>query len=112
MQRVRAGGLVVRYRLAKRDEVGTATPLQVGFATGRALGTKPARNRVKRVMRETFRLHQHRLVACFTDRPETLTLIVLYRGRAAGADPAIRHDLPMLLDRIAERFTTPHPGGA
>lgn len=105
---VRAGGLLVRYRLASLEEVGVETPLQVGFATGRHLGPKPDRNRAKRAVRETFRLHQHPLVALFEERPETLTMMVIYRGRADGID-AIRRDLPALLDRIAERFTTPHP---
>lgn len=105
---VRVGGLVVRYRLATYDEVGDETPVQIGFAT-RRLPDKPTRNRLKRAMREAFRLHQHRLVALFADRPETLTLFVLWRGRPDGAD-AIRRDLPLLLDRIAERFTVTPPG--
>ena len=105
VQSVRANALVVRYRLASRDEVGAETPLQIGFATGRRLGGKPDRNRVKRALRETFRLHQHRLAELFADRSETLTLFVLWRGGAEGATAAVHRDLPMLLDRIADGFT-------
>lgn len=109
VQMVRAGGLVIRYRLASPDETGRGGPLQVGFATGRQIGAKPARNRIKRVMRECFRVHQHALVDLFSARPDTLTLMILFRGKDAGAEAAIARDLPRLLDRIAERFTTPHP---
>ena len=62
-------------------------------------------------MRESFRLNQHRLVERFSDRPDTLTLVVLYRGRAQGATENVRRNLPALLDRIAERFTV-KPGDA
>ena len=85
------------------------TPVQVAFATGRRLGDKPARNRVKRAMRETFRSHRHRLAACFEGRPETLTLVVLYRGGPTQATEVVRRDLPVLLARIADRFTVTPP---
>jgi ribonuclease P protein component len=94
------GALVIRYRVASPAEVGGPSPLQVGFATGRHIRTKPDRNRVKRVMRETFRVHQHALVDLFTDRPGTLTLMVLYRGAPAKAGTAIPRDLPDLLAQI------------
>lgn len=96
----RAGALVVRYRVAPRAEVDRTSPLQVGFATGRHLRTKPARNRIKRVMREVFRVHQHALVDLFSDRPDTLTLMVLYRGNRDGAEDAIVRNLPRLLTQI------------
>ncbi len=107
---VRVGSLIVRYRLAAADEVGQAVPLQVGFAVGRSVQPKPARNRVKRLLRESFRLHQHDLVARRADLPDTLTLVVLYRGRAEGAGPAIRRDLPEALRRVAAETVVPRDG--
>lgn len=104
---VRAGALVVRYRVASPEEVGGDSPLQVGFATGRHLRTKPARNRIKRVMRETFRVHQHALVDLFSDRPDALTLMALYRGGPDDADTAIPRDLPALLDQIEHALRSP-----
>lgn len=112
MQTARAGALVIRYRLAPPAEVGGRHPLQVGFATGRHLRAKPARNRIKRVMRETFRVHQHALVDLFSDRPNTLTMMVLYRGDPAKADATIPRDLPDLLAQIERALRSPGARGA
>lgn len=101
---VRAGSVVVRYRIVPRDEVGGAVPVQVGVAAPRRLGSKPDRNRVRRVLRETFRVHQHALVDLFAERPTTLTLMLLYQGQRPGAETAIRDALPGALDRLARRL--------
>jgi ribonuclease P protein component len=108
VQVVRAGALVIRYRIVKTVEAD-APPLQIGFATGRHLRTKPVRNRIKRVMREVFRVHQHALVDLFTSRPDVLTLMVLYRGRRAGAETLIARDLPQLLERVEHALTSAAP---
>ncbi len=104
VQEVRAGALVVRYRTVAAE--ADAPPLQIGFATGRHLRTKPVRNRIKRLLREVFRVHQHALVDLFADRPDTLTLMVLYRGRRAGADATIACELPRLLARVERSLTS------
>ncbi len=106
---VHVGSLIVRYRIAAPDEVGQTVPVQVGFAVGRHVQPKPARNRVKRLLRESVRLHQHDLVRRFTARPGTLTLVVLYRGRTEGASLAIRRDLPEALRRIASGLDGSEP---
>ncbi|MEP0547231.1 MAG: ribonuclease P protein component [Rhodothermales bacterium] len=101
---VRSGGLVVRYRLAPHDDVGQRVPLQAGFTTGRQIGSKPVRNRIKRVMREHFRVHRHALSDLFASRPNTLTLMFLYRGKPDGAAGAIARDLPAALRKIEGAF--------
>jgi len=112
VQVAHAGALVVRYRMVPAAETDFESPLQVGFATGRHLRTKPARNRIKRVMRETFRHHQHALLDLFADRLEMLTLMVLYRGRRAGAEAAITRDLPRLLAQIEHDIASETGTGA
>lgn len=97
---VRSGGLVVRYRLASHGEVGQRVPLQAGFTTGRQIGSKPVRNRIKRLMREHFRVHRHALSDLFSSRSDTLTLMFLYRGKPDGAAGAIARDLPAALRKI------------
>lgn len=109
---VRAGALVVRYRIVPMAEADPSSPLQVGFATGRHLRTKPVRNRIKRVMREIVRHHQHALLDLFAERPDMLTLMVLYRGGRSDAEATITRDLPPLLAQIEHDISSGTGTGA
>lgn len=107
-----AGSVQVRYRVVPREETGTDAPLQVGFAPGRR-ATKVARNRVRRLMREAWRLHQRPLVERFAARTDTLTAFVVFRGREDAATAAIPRDMPEAIRRLdarlAEADDTPPP---
>lgn len=100
--RVRVGTVVVLSRTVERAETGEDAPLQVCFAPGRA-ARGAGRVRLRRLLRESFRLHQHALLDAFRSRPDCLTLVVLYRGNAATADRDIPRDLPEALRRLAAR---------
>ena len=100
--RLRVGTVALLFRTVERTETGEDTPLQVCFAPGRAF-RGVGRVRMRRVMRETFRLHQHTLVDAFQSRPDCLTLVVLFRGRTATAGSDVARDLPEALRRLASR---------
>ena len=104
--RVRVGTVALLYRAVLRSDTGEDTPFQVCFAPGRA-ARGAGRVRLRRVMRETFRLHQHGLLDAFADRPDCLTLVVLFRGRAVSADRDLARDLPDALRRLAARTVPP-----
>ena len=111
--RLRAGVVRLLYRSVPREATGLDTPLQVGFAPGRTR-TKVIRNRIRRVMRETFRHHQAGLLRQLDGRGDALTVFVLFQGRAATADRDIRRDLPRALDRLVRQLdgasvTPDHP---
>lgn len=101
-----AGPLTIRYRTTSPTEAGSAEPVLVGFAVGRNIRNKPDRNRIKRILREVYRVHQHALVDLFAVRQDMLTMMILYRGRIEGASTRIRTDLPELLTRVEAGF---HP---
>lgn len=93
------------YRVALRSDAGEHTPLQVGFATGRGLRKAADRNRIKRLLREAFRLNQHVLVDCFRENPdELLTLMFIFRGDPELASEQVPRHLPTLIERVAAKI--------
>jgi ribonuclease P protein component len=102
--RVSVGVVQIRYRVVAREALGADAPLQVGFAPGRRARTNVGRTRLRRLMRETFRLHQHGLLALFGGPPDSLTAMVLFRGREGTAAEDLRRDLPEALRRLEARL--------
>ncbi len=102
-----AGGCIrIVYRIVSREELRNAEgPVQVGFAPGR-IRTAVRRNRIKRLLREVYRVHQDDLVGLFYDRDDALTMMIIYRGDVEEGPPAavrIRTDLPPLLAELRAR---------
>ncbi len=97
---VALGCVRLLYRAVPRAQTGYDVPVQVGFAPGR-VRTAVVRNRIRRLLREVYRVHQHTLVDLFAHRPETLTVMVLFRGRPETATACIPRDLPQALERLA-----------
>jgi ribonuclease P protein component len=80
-------------------------PIQVGFAPGRRVESGVERNRVRRLLREVYRVHQHTLVDLFVRVPRTLIVMILFRGDPAQADACIERDLPLAMEQAAERLS-------
>ena len=78
---------------ATLNDAGAA---RLGMAVAvRAAGNAVARNRIRRIIRESFRLHQHQLPA--------LDIVVSMRPGARSAEPAaLRASLISLWQRIAD----------
>ena len=104
VHRVRAGRVHLLYRFVEPAAVGSATPFQVAFIPGRSARTKVGRNRLRRLLRESFRPEQLRLLTVLESRPEVLTFALLYRGPEREASVQIRADVPRVIRKLVERL--------
>jgi ribonuclease P protein component len=91
-ERLRAGGLRASFQMT-RD----AGPARLGLVTSRRLGPAVLRNRIRRVLREQFRHHAHRL-------PAGLVLVVIPTDPSrARTTPAASADFLLLIERLLAR---------
>ncbi len=105
MQTVAVGCIRLLFRVVDREAVGHDVPIQVGFAPGSRVESGVARNRIRRLLREVYRVHQHTLVDLFVCRPEqALVVMILFRGDPDEADACIERDLPRAMKQAADRF--------
>ena len=92
------------YRVVPRAALGHDVPLQIGFAPGRRVDSAVQRNRVRRVLREVYRVHQHLLVDLFVRREDALIVMALFRGDPSAAGDCVPRDLPEAMRRVAAQI--------
>ncbi|MEM6647932.1 MAG: ribonuclease P protein component [Bacteroidota bacterium] len=98
------GSVRLVYRVIGATSSESDAPVQVGFAPGRRVGNAVRRNRIKRLMREVYRVQQHDLVDLFSRLDQRLTLMVLFRGDPATAAHDVPADLERALGKLAQRL--------
>lgn len=103
VQTVAVGCIRLLFRVVDRAALGHDVPIQVGFAPGRRAESGVERTRIRRLLREVYRVHQHTLVDLFVRRSDALIVMILFRGDPEEADPSIERDLPRALERAAAR---------
>ncbi len=80
---------------------GSPAPLQIGFTTGRGIRRAVDRNRIKRYLREAYRLNQYILHDALAGRRhEMLTVMVIFRGDPLKARQQVPHHLPTAFKRL------------
>ncbi|PSQ90689.1 MAG: ribonuclease P [Bacteroidetes bacterium QS_4_64_154] len=104
VQTVAVGCVRVLCRVVEREALGQDVPLQVGFAPGSRAESGVERNRIRRLLREVYRVHQYTLVDLFVCRPDALIVMMLFRGAPEQAEDGIERDLPRAMGQVAARF--------
>ena len=104
VQTVAVGCVRVLCRVVEREALGQDVPLQVGFAPGSRAESGVERNRIRRLLREVYRVHQYTLVDLFVCRPDALIVVMLFRGAPEQAEDGIERDLPRAMRQVAARF--------
>jgi ribonuclease P protein component len=105
---IAVGCVRLLFRVVARGELGLDVPVQAGFSPGRYLRKAVARNRIKRLLREVYRVNQHLLVDLFSHRGDALTLMVLSRARTPeAAQQCFPRDLPEAMRQLAARLRAP-----
>lgn len=99
---VAVGCVRLLFRVVDREALGHDVPVQVGFAPGRQADPGVERTRVRRLLREVYRVHQHTLTDRFEGRPDALIVMILFRGDPAHPD-ALWDDLPPALQRAVRQ---------
>ena len=89
------------YRLIPRSTSVPSTLVQVGFSAGRGVRRAIDRNRIKRHLREVYRLNQSTLAELLRGGEHTLTMMVLFRGLPEQAPSCVPRDLPVALEKAS-----------
>lgn len=101
---VAAGSIRLLYRIVDVDLLPPGTHVQAAFLPGKR-SNAVRRNRVRRALREVYRVHRHGLVDLAVRSGIGVTVGILFRSTDdSETSAAVARDLPRSLDRLCERL--------
>jgi ribonuclease P protein component len=93
----------VQYKLV--DEL-LAQPLQAGFsASSRTFKRAVDRNRIKRLMREAYRLQKAPLEQVLQTKQRKLALFLIYTGKELPEYALVKEKMEVVLNRLVQNIT-------
>lgn len=93
----------VQYKLV--DEL-LAQPLQAGFsASSRTFKRAVDRNRIKRLMREAYRLQKAPLEQALQTNQRKLALFLIYTGKELPEYALVKEKMEVVLNRLVQNIT-------
>ena len=97
------------YQFLLVDVVTKAENLQAGFSASKRNFKKAVhRNRIKRLMRETYRLQKNELEQLLLKKNKRLAIFILYTGKEVPDYDLVNEKMNLILQKL-ERITNEKP---
>lgn len=111
VHRCSSGTIRAVYRFVPHADLPDLTEnVQVGFFVGRKVGGAVVRNKVRRRMKEAYRMYHRDLVDAMSGRPYLLSLGLVFRGREIAAWPTISADVARAVGDVLQHVAERGPG--
>ncbi len=102
VSRISSGCISLVYKEERDEAFFSVHQLHLGFAVSRSIRRAVDRNRIKRIMRESIRIHSDAIIEA---SPSGLSIVMMLVYRASTLDKDIQKDLANACRKLEERLS-------